>query len=190
VKRTARPVKRARPAGAPVAAPTPPARPGRTLKLFAVAVFLAFVLPLLLLAGLMGWHQYQILHTWPVADAVVTKSEVTESAGGGSSTGKIYGARFNFRYTAAGRTYDTSADLGYYSPTSSQAERWVEQMPVGSHQRIRYDPSHPATISLTAEHTPRSFAAPRALLKWAGMGTSLCFLLFGLGWWRGRTVDG
>lgn len=169
---------------------SPPARPGHTLNLFAVAIFLAFVLPLLLLSGLMGWHQYRILHTWPMVDAVVTKSEVTESPGGGSATAKIYGARFNFRYTAAGRVYDTGAVLGYDSPNRSQAERWVEQMPVGSRQRIRYDPRHPATISLTVEHTPTSFSAPLVLMKWAAMGAALCFLLLGLGWWRGRTVDG
>lgn len=169
---------------------SPPARPGQTLKMFAAAVFLALVLPLALLAALMSWHQYRILHNWPVADAVVTKSEVTESAGGGSATAKLYGVRFNFRYTAAGRVYDTRADVGYDSPSRLQAERWVEQMPVGSHQHIRYDPSHPATISLAAERTPTSFAAPLTLWKWAGIGAAACFLLLGLGWWRSKTVGG
>jgi hypothetical protein len=161
------------------------------MKVFAAAVFLALVLPLALLAGLMSWHQYRILHTWPVADAVVTKSEVTATPGGGSpSAAKIYGVRFNLRYIAAGRVYDTSADLGYNSPTRSQAERWVEQMPVGSHQSIRYDPSQPATISLAAERTPTSFAAPFGLAKWAGVGMALTLLLFGWGWRRGKTVEG
>ncbi|HEU5334614.1 MAG TPA: DUF3592 domain-containing protein [Terriglobales bacterium] len=166
---------------------SPPARPGQTLKVFAAAIFLALVLPLSLLAGLMSWHQYRILHTWPVADALVTKSEVTETGGGSAaSAAKVYGVRFNFRYTAAGRVYDTRADLEYDSPSRSQAERWVEQMPVGSHQHIRYDPSHPATISLAAEHTPTSFSAPLVLTKWAGMAVAVCVLLLGLGWRKGR----
>ena len=138
----------------------------------------------------MSWHQYRILHTWPVADAVVTKSEVTESTGGSSATAKMYGVRFNFRYSAAGRVYDTMAEVGYDSPSRSQAERWVEQMPVGSHQNIRYDPSHPATISLAAERTPTSFAAPLALWKWAGIGVAACLLLLGLGWRKGRRLTG
>lgn len=177
-------------AAPPAQVVSPPARPGQTLKVFAAAVFLALVLPLGLLAGLMSWHQYQILHTWPVADAVVTKSEVTESTGGSSATAKMYGVHFNFRYSAGGREYDTRADVGYDSPSRSQAERWVEQMPVGSHQNIRYDPSHPATISLAAERTPTSFAAPLALWKWAGIGVAACLLLLGLGWRKGRRLTG
>lgn len=186
-------MKRPAAAAPPAKIASPPARPGQTLKVFAAAVFLALVLPLLLLAGLMGWHQYQILHNWPVADAVVTKSEVTTSAAAGSApAGQRYGVRFKFRYTAAGRVYETSADVAYDSPHRAQVERWVQQMPVGSHQRIRYDPGNPATISLAAEHTPTSFAAPLALGKLAGVGMVLSVLLFGLGWRRARwaKVDG
>ena len=184
-------MKRPAAAAPPAKIASPPARPGQTLKVFAAAVFLALVLPLLLLAGLMGWHQYQILHNWPVADAVVTKSEVTTSAAAGSApAGRRYGVRFKFRYTAAGRVYETSADVAYDSPHRAQVERWVQQMPVGSHQRIRYDPGDPAHISLAVDYTPRAFAAPRALAKWAVIIAAASTGLFGLGWRAGKQRPG
>lgn len=174
-------------AAAPAAAAfNRPRRPGQTLKLLAAALFLAFVLPLALLAGLLAWHQYRILTTWPAVDAVVARVDSTTTTTHTSRSAiTSYGARFTFRYTAGGRVYESSADLGYTSSLHSQIERWMAQMPVGSHQRIRYDPSSPATISLAADYTPRSFAAPYALAKWAGCIAAVCVMLFWLGWRAG-----
>jgi hypothetical protein len=160
-----------------------PRRPGQTLKLFAAAVFLAFVLPMLLLAGLLAWHQHRILTTWPVVDAVVVTADWTrhDSAPG---HGPVYGARFSFRYSAAGRVYEASADLK--SAARSDVERWISQMPVGSHQRLRYDPGNPANISLAVDYRPRSLAAPLTLAKWAGIITAVCVILFWLGGRAGK----
>jgi len=177
-------------AAAPAAAAwNHPRRPGQTLKLLAAALFLAFVLPLALLAGLLAWHQYRILTTWPAVDAVVVRADWTTTTTRTSrSPITSYGARFTFRYTAGGQVHESSADLGYTSSVRSQIERWMEQMPVGSHQRIRYDPGRPATISLAADYTPRSFAAPYALAKWAGITAAVCVMLFWLGWRRGKAA--
>jgi hypothetical protein len=170
-----------------VAASNRPRRPGQTLKVLVAALFLAFVLPLLLLAGLLAWHQYRILTTWPAVDAVVTGADWTtyDSAPGREH---VYGARFRFRFSAVGRTYEASTDLT--SGSRSEAERWIKQMPAGSHQRIRYDPSHPATITLGAVYTSRSFAAPRALAKWAVIIAAASASLLGLGWRAGRAGVG
>ena len=183
----------ARPAAtSAVAASKRPRRPGQTLKVLAAALFLAFVLPLLLLAGLLAWHQYRILTTWPVVDAVVTKVDWTTTTTHTTRAAiTSYGARFTFRYPAGGRVYESSADLGSTSSIRSQVERWMQQMPAGSHQRIRYDPSHPATITLAADYTSRSFAAPRALATWAGIIAAVCAVLFWVGWRSGKAkVDG
>ncbi|HKC71227.1 MAG TPA: DUF3592 domain-containing protein, partial [Terriglobales bacterium] len=84
-------------------APGLPRRPGQTLKLLAAAIFLAFVLPLLFLAGLLAWHQYRILTTWPAVDAVVAKSDWTSTRTHNSRPPiTFYGARLTFRYTAQG----------------------------------------------------------------------------------------
>jgi len=168
-------------------APGLPRRPGQTLKLLAAAIFLAFVLPLLFLAGLLAWHQYRILTTWPAVDAVVAKSDWTSTRTHNSRPPiTSYGARLTFRYTAQGRVYDSSADLGYNSSIRSDIERWLAQMPVGSHQRIRYDPHNPAHISLAVDSTRRSFAAPYTLAKWAGLVAAICVILLWLGWRAGN----
>lgn len=144
-------------------------------------------MPLALLAGFLAWHQYRILSSWPAVDAVVagvdSTTTTTHSAGSAITS---YGARFTFRYTAGGRVYESGADLGYTSSIRSQVERGIKQMPVGTHQRIRYDPGDPAHISLAVDYTPRSFAAPYALAKWAGLIAAVCALLFGVGWRRGK----
>jgi uncharacterized protein DUF3592 len=174
-----------------VAASNRPRRPGQTLKVLVAALFLAFVLPLLLLAGLLAWHQYRILTTWPAVDAVVTKVDWTTTTTHTTRAAiTSYGARFTFRYPAGGRVYESSADLGSTSSIRSQVERWMKQMPAGSHQRIRYDPSHPASITLAADYTSRSFAAPRALAKWAVIIAAASASLLGLGWRAGRAGVG
>ncbi|HKW25317.1 MAG TPA: DUF3592 domain-containing protein [Terriglobales bacterium] len=177
----------ARPAAAPAETSNVRRRPGQTLKLFAAAIFLAFVLPMLFLAGLLAWHQYRILTTWPAVDAVVTKMDWTTTT---THTSRqpiaSYGARFTFRYTAQGHLYDSSADLGYNSSVRSDIEHWMAQMPAGSHQRIRYDPRNPAHISLAVDYAPHSFAAPYTLAKWAGLVAAICVLLFWLGWRAGK----
>jgi Protein of unknown function (DUF3592) len=172
-------------------APGFPRRPGQTLKLLAAAIFLAFVLPLLFLAGLLAWHQYRILTTWPTVDAVVARADWTSTTTHNSRPPiTYYGARLAFRYTAQGRVYDSSAELGYKSSLRSDIERWLAQMPVGSHQRIRYDPHNPAHISLAARYTPRSFAAPYTLAKWAGVIGAVGVFLYGLGWRAGKREAG
>ncbi len=179
------------PAASPAGAPPPLRRPGQTLKLLAAALLAAFVLPLLLLAGLLAWHQYRILTTWPAVDALVTRAEVTTSATHVSRPpATSYGGRFGFRYTANGRVYQSSSDLGYNSPRPSDIVRWMAQMPAGSHQRIRYDPSNPAHISLVTDYTPKSFAVPFTLAKWAGIIALVAGLLFWLGWRAGKKDSG
>lgn len=175
------------PAASLAGAPPPPRRSGQTLKVLAAALFLALVLPLILLAGLLAWHQYRILTTWPAVDALVTRAELTTSASHTSQPSLVsYGGRFSFRYTASGRVYESSTDLGYSSPRQSDIERWMMQMPTGSHQRIRYDPSNPAHISLVTDYTPKSFAVPFTLAKWAGIMALVAGALFWLGWRAGE----
>ena len=175
------------PAAALTASSGQPRRPGQTLKFLAVAIFLAFPLPLAFLSGLLAWHQYRILTRWPAVDAVVTKADRTSVTTRTSRQPVTsYGARFSFRYSAAGRVYDSSADLGFTSSIRSDVEHWMTQMPVGSHQRIRYDPGNPMNISLAADYTPRSFAAPYRLAEWAAIIAVVCVVLFWLGWRAGK----
>lgn len=174
----------------PPAVVSPRRVPGQTLKLLGAAVFLAFAVPLALLAGLLAWHQYHILTSWPAVDATVTRAEWTTTRSTSRPPVTSYGARFSFRYSAGGREYDSSTDLGYSSSRRSDIERWMEQMPAGSHRRIRYDPANPATISLAAGYTPLSFAAPFTLGKWAGLIALVSLVLFGLGWRKGKRAAG
>ena len=146
---------------------------------------------MLFLAGLLAWHQYRILTTWPAVDAVVARVDWTSTTAQNSRPPiTSYGAHLTFRYTAQGRVYDSSAELGYNSSNRSDIERWLAQIPVGSHQRIRYDPHNPAHISLAVNHTPHSFAAPYTLAKWAAIIAGVAVFLYGLGWRAGKREAG
>lgn len=136
-----------------------------------------------LLAGLLAWHQYRTMTTWPSVDAVVTKVDLTTTTTGTSRPPiTSYSARFSFRYTAGARVYESTADLGYSSSIRSDIEHWMSQMPVGFHQRIRYDPNNPTAISLATDYTLRSFAAPFRLAQWAGIMLAVSVILYWLGW--------
>jgi hypothetical protein len=141
---------------------------------------------MVLLAGLLAWHQYRIMTTWRSVDAVVTKVDLTTTTGTSHPPITSYSARFSFRYTAGGRVYESAADLGYSSSIRSDIEHWMSQMPVGFHQRIRYDPNNPTTISLAADYTLRSFAVPFRLAQWAGIMVAVSAILYWLGWRAGR----
>ena len=165
-------------------------RPGQVLKLFAAAVFLALALPLIVLAGLLAWHQRRILTTWPVADAVVTRVDRSSTTNHGArQPATAYSVRFTFRYIVAGRAYQSSSQLGY-TTVPSHLENWIQQMPVGSHTRLRYDPENPSQISLAADYTPLSFAIPLKLAKWAGVATLVSLALLFLGWRAGESPAG
>jgi hypothetical protein len=169
----------------PPASTTPPRagqHPGQALRFVAVLVFVTFALPLFALAGFLAWRQYRVLSTWPAVDALVTKAEWTTNANRASHPpATAYSARFTFRYMAAGRVYDSTVDVGYASTRRSDVERWMAQMPVGSHQRMRYDPRNPGDVTLATDLSSRTFTAPLTLAKWAGVLAVVCGTLFLLG---------
>jgi hypothetical protein len=142
-------------------------RAGKSLQFFGALVLVLFALPLGLIAGFLAWRQYRILTTWSAVDATVVQSRLVESRSKSSAgRGASYGAEFQFHYSVAGREYQAAASPGYTS-SYDQVRRWLAELPVGSRRRIRYEPDDPQVISLANDYGTLSFAASRALGRWA-----------------------
>ena len=91
--------------------------------------------------GIHTTFQASRMERWPVAEALVTHSEVRVQTPdeGGSST---YIADIRYQYEVAGRTYtsDRITSAGYGTSNSSRAKAQVRRYPVGEKAAAHYDP--------------------------------------------------
>jgi hypothetical protein len=157
------------------------------LRWIGVLTLLFFSVPLAVVAGFLGWRQYRILKTWPSVDAQVVRANWTRHPAQSSREPvDSYGAEFLFRYSVGGRQYESVATSGYNSVNLREVQGWLNQVPVGSHRTVRYEPDNPQVISLATDYGGLSFAAPYALARWVlitfCVGTGLIAF--------GRLVDG
>ncbi len=112
------------------------------------------------------WKQYQVLHSWPITDAQVLRSDtVSEPA---SEHEQLYVAKLQILYTVDGRpitTELTSFESSNYQSTESRASEFA----VGSHHAVRYDPRNPTQARIGAAWDRKFFALPLLVL---GMGAA------------------
>jgi hypothetical protein len=148
---------------------------------------LLFVVPLALIAGFLAWRQYRILKTWPAVDAQVVHSDWARH-GSQSGRGPVgsYSVEFRFRYRVGGRLYESRATAGYNSANFAEVQRWLKELPVGSHREIRYEPDNPQVISLANDYGALSFAASYALARWVLVLGAVAGALILLGWYVDR----
>ncbi|MGH9533108.1 MAG: DUF3592 domain-containing protein [Terriglobales bacterium] len=122
---------------------------GRTvLKVIALAALLGG--GFLIIGSVSSYHRNRkALETWPVADAIVARSEVKQPGVGRASA--KYQAEFEFRFTVEGQEH--TGTLTASSRTFSRAESAKEtsRFPAGSRHRIRYNPAKPSEILLDVD---------------------------------------
>jgi hypothetical protein len=142
-------------------------RPG-TLHLIGVACLIVFGLFVILSVPLF-WGQIGVLRSWPVRQAVVTRSDVvTEPAG---KHDQLYSAHIEIAYAVDGQPV-TSELTSFQSSNYQQTVQRAAEFPVGSRHAIRYDPKHPKQARIGANWNRRFFAVPLITLA--------CGSLFGL----------
>ena len=132
-----------------------------TLRVIAAAnfifcgLFVLFSLPFL-------WHQVQVLRNWPEVDAQVLRSEVVSEPSAGHEM--LYRAKLQVLYTVSGNPI--ISDLTSFESTNYKATlRRTEQLPVGSHHAVRYDPANPAQARVGAGWNRTYFALPIVVLS-------------------------
>ncbi len=159
-------------------------RVGRGLQVIGGLVLLLLVVPLALIAAFLAWRQYRILSTWPQVEGTVIQAHWIEdrSQPGRAAT---YGAEFQFRYVVGGREYQAVAAQGY-NGSYDQARRWLSELPVGAHRRIRYEPDNPLVISLASDSSTLSFGVVYGLARWALILAGACLIMLIGGWRLGR----
>lgn len=121
------------------------------------ALFVLFSLPFF-------WRQLQVLRTWPESDAQVLQSEVVADPSAGHEV--LYRAKLQVLYTVAGKPV-TPEMTSFESSNYEATLRRVQEFPVGSHHRVRYDPANPAQARLGSGWSLRYFALPLVVLSMA-----------------------
>jgi hypothetical protein len=110
------------------------------------------------------WKQFQVLRSWPVAQAQVLRSEVVTQAA--PDHGQFYTVELQLRYTVDGKPI-TAELISFQSKNYQETETRSAEFPVGSLREARYDPHDPAQARIGAGWNARFFAVPLLLL---GMG--------------------
>ncbi len=126
------------------------------LKVVALAALLAG--GFLVIGSASSYHRNRkALETWPAADAVVTRSQVTQPGVGRASA--RYQADFAFHFTVDGQEH--AGKLSASSRTFSRAgsEKEANRFPVGSRHRIRYNPAKPSEIILDVDSSAYFYTA-------------------------------
>jgi hypothetical protein len=163
-------------------------RVATALRWIGVLILLFFAVPLALIAGFLAWRQYRILKTWPAVDAQVVRAEAVPSPSPAGQR-ENYAAEFVFRYEVAGRSYATTA-TPVYGSSLPEVQRWLRQLPVGSHRAVRYEPDNPQIISLAVDYRSLSFVVPYRLGR-SALFLAMCGLaLVAVAWWAGRSAVG
>ena len=139
-----------------------------TVQLIGVACLIVFVLFLIVSVPLF-WGQIRVLRSWPVRQAVVTRSEVFTEASGRHD--QLYSAHIAIAYVVDGRPITTEL-TSFQSDNYQQTLHRAAEFPVGSRHAIRYDPANPRQARIGASWNRRFFAVP--------LITAACGALFGL----------
>jgi hypothetical protein len=164
-------------------------RVATALRWIGVLIVLFFAVPLAVIAGFLAWRQYRILKTWPAVDAQVVRAKAVPDPRQSSQVRENYAAEFVFRYEVAGRSYETRA-TPVYSSSLPEVQRWLRQLPVGSHRAVRYEPDNPQIISLAVDRRSLSFVVPYRLGRSALFLVMCGLALIAVAWWAGTSAIG
>lgn len=144
----------------------PPNQRG-TLQLIGVACLIVFALFAIVSIPLF-WGQIRVLRSWPVRQAVVTRSAVVTEASGKHD--QLYSAHIEIAYVVDGQPV-TSELTSFQSNNYQETVERAGEFPVGSRHVIRYDPRNPQQARIGASWNPRFFLVP--------LITVACGALFG-----------
>ena len=152
-----------------------------TLQLVGAACLIVFVL-FLILSALLALEQIRILRSWPVRQALVTRSEVVMAPAG--RHGQIYSAHIGIAYVVDGQPVTTEL-VSFQSEDYQQTARRAAEFPIGSQHAIRYDPRDPKQVRTGAGWNPRFFAVPLITLACGALFGLLAAGLFTAARWSG-----
>ena len=127
-----------------------------TLQLIGAACLIVFAL-FIVVAALLFWEQIHVLRSWPVRQALVTRSEVITAAAG--RHGQLYSAHIEIAFVVDGQPVTTEL-TSFQSENYWATVRRAAEFPVGSRQAVRYDPRDPKQVRMGADWNRRFFAVP------------------------------
>jgi Protein of unknown function (DUF3592) len=115
------------------------------------------------------WGQIRVLRSWPVRQAVVTRSAVVATPSG--QHGQLYSAQIEIAYAIDGQLVTTEL-TSFQSNNYDETVQRAAEFSVGSRRAVRYDPAQPKHVRVDASWNRRFFAVPLITLG--------CGVFFGL----------
>ena len=109
------------------------------------------------------WNRYSTVEKWPEIDAQVVSGTLysrAQNAVGKIPAGKMWGAHFLVRFQLNGATFDSLTDVGYFSSSQSEMERWLHVYTPGAKIRVRYDPNQPGRVVMVGGHIWQTYPGP------------------------------
>jgi hypothetical protein len=134
------------------------------------------ILFLLVAVGLLV-RQYLYMATWPEADAIVTGTRVIEEKSGPSGH-PLYRSQVDVRYDLHGQAVAGHAVSTYWASDRAKAQDKLTRFVVGTHTKVRYDPSSPTDLRLDADLGFESLQMPM-LAAMVGILLVAAWLLMG-----------
>jgi hypothetical protein len=152
-----------------------------SLELIGVACLIVFALFVIFSVPLF-WGQIRVLRSWPVRQAVVTRSEVvTEPA---ARHDQLYSAHIEIAYVVDGQPVTTELTT-FQSDNYENTVRRAAEFPIGSRHAIRYDPSNPRQARIGANWNRRFFAVPLITVACGAFFGLLAAAFFSAARWSG-----
>lgn len=135
-------------------------------NLVVCAAFILFSVPFY-------WKQVHILYSWPAADAQVIRAKVVPVRAEVSADGqRFYDSDVQLLFTVSGKPHIAEV-FSHRSPSIEKVRYETNKFPVGSHQKIRYNPANLTDVRVNAGYNRRFFFAPLLIT-----GFGLIFAIF------------
>ncbi|ABF41302.1 hypothetical protein Acid345_2301 [Candidatus Koribacter versatilis Ellin345] len=124
------------------------------------------------------WKQIHILYSWPEVEAQVVRSQVVPAKADVPDSGlRYYDSDVQLLFTVNGQPHFAEV-VSHRSPMVAKVRYETNKFPVGSHHKIRYNPSNLSDVRVNAGFNRRFFFAPLLI---SGFGA--IFAIFALIFW-------
>ena len=130
-------------------------------------------------------QQSRVLRTWPSVDAEVIGSRVVEHA---TTAGPLYATEIRFTYLVNGQPVTGQFVFPHESTSRERKQAQVARFPVGSRQRILYNPADPSDIRSNPGYNVDFFVIPVFLSGVGFIFLVLAGAFWGVAAWRARTT--
>ncbi len=127
------------------------------------------------------WKQVHILYSWPEVEAQVVRSQVIVAKNDLPDSGlKYYDSDVQLLFTVNGQPHFAEV-VSHRSPQLAKVRYETNKFPVGSHHKIRYNPTNFSDVRVNAGVNRRFFFAPLLITGFGAIFAIFALIFWGMG---------